>query len=201
MKTPFKKSTSKAKPIPVNSKPAEPLDELGARWDDAPSCKALWKAIDLSAPLNCSALVNRILQLHKTRDIRAVSGVNKLTVEQCTEIAYKESACRSNIVEIVAQCAAHKISIETLQRKAKALVTAGDANWLNDNIKTVGERTALVNALLIDADTRIGELQMVIEVGDRIIADIDKSGYTSKLTGEMFALTFKTEQYFGSKHS
>lgn len=197
MKQPFKKTTSRAAPIPVSSKPADPLDELGERWDDAPSCKALWQAIDASQGIECNREVARILDLHKMRDVRALGGFHKLTVDQMVEIAHKESACRSNIAGNIALAIYHKIRIDTLAKKAKTLIAAGDANWLNDNIKTVGERNVLVNALLVDADVRSGELQALVEVGDRIIADIDKSGYTTKFTGEMFALTFKTEQAFG----
>ena len=195
----FKKPKSRASSAPNSSVIAYPVTALEERWKDEPAYRSLQQSLTYSDTLNCEKFTDNILDLHKNRNIRAVES--HISIAMLTEISFEESQTRSNIVGILIRVKNSLRKIETCRKNAKIAVMSGDHHWLSENVKTASDKNMLVESLLSEADTRLTELQTVIEIGDTVIADIDKSSYTLKAAKEGLELEYKTEATLNGRSS
>lgn len=195
----FKKAKPRASSTPNSSVIAYPVTVLEERWKDEPAYRALQQALTYSDTLNCEKFTDNIINLHKNRSIRAVES--HISIAMLTEISFEESQSRSSIVGILIRIKSSLRKLETCRKNAKVTVMSGDYCWLSENVKTATDKNMLVESLLLEADTRITELLTVIEIGDTVIADIDKSSYTLKAAKEGLELEYKTEATLNGRAS
>jgi hypothetical protein len=184
--TPFKKSTKRAaKPVAVINTNA--VSDLHKRRQNTSDFKLLEQALDMSFDLDVEGYVESIANNHTARPIRKMV-TKDLTVRQVSGVALDEQAIRSRIVGMKLRLVRHLRRLEYLRKQVKTKVLAEESAWLANNGNTAGERTALVEALLTEADDRIAELHAANEIADIVLVDIDKGGFTFTLIQKNFEL-------------
>jgi hypothetical protein len=164
------------------------VDDLYDRRKNKVETRALNAALDLAQNLDVEKLILEIVSYQKDRTVSKLV-TRDLSIQQVSEVAAHEQATRSRVVGLRVKLLRHLRALEACRKRVKVMAQAEESGWLANNSSNATDRTALIEAALLDeANERIAELEAANEIAEMIIKDLDSSGMTSAMLAKGFEL-------------
>ena len=138
--------------------------------------------------LKFSNLNEELRNMHSGRSSRTLYVKGNPSAHGLMDAVLQDASYRSRCVEIINTISAQRRLLEFATTSIREYIVANFSTELRQLYKTNAERDLALSSLTRSGARLVDDMEVVIEMADRIIGDIDQSGWSIKNAKELLEL-------------